>query len=924
MDQDPEQPPVDHDKDDPTHDAAAAPMWAVYVSEAEKYDRSLVESWKSDMEGMLIFAGLFSASLTAFLIESYKTLTPDSGDAMAIALTQISLQLAASANGTIYHVPPPTPFTPPATSLICNILWFISLGLSLTCALIATLLEQWARDFLHRANMRSAPVIRARVFSFLYYGLKRFRMHTVVEIIPLLLHASLLLFFMGLVAFLIPVNIVMTIVVGTILLTVTAVYSLLTLLPLLHLDCPYRTPLSSGFWRLRQKLRRTLDRWHQRERDDGDDSMVESVLRKAMQSSDERSTRDQNALSWTLKSLADDNELEPFIEAIPDVLWAPHRPSDEESWHGVHALDLDRRYVYDDLMRRLIDDPHVEFRRRLQSFGDTCSRGLLKPEIRTRRKIAFYKALWALSSLSTPGQSGSLISMEDQQDSDVRFYRCSAFSMQSWANLRAAQHLLDETSRYLMACRTEISAGRSPNFRVASTFLTSLHSEYRLLYPPPRPNESPLSLHQIEDIIEQIRVLPLTIYLNYLQRCGQSESKPYHFETTLSLVAPSVNITPSRSSIRTVTEILRSMVHTHSKLFRTAEEIHWLDEMFGTILSQIELLDSDDEKDGRGPVTSWPSVIDYLNIRKSAHAVSLVVSMLLPRGWKGVAKMFYHVHIVKHYRPLNDCLTALWTIFSCNISTGRENSTTLKEILQSVSTTKLPSITPSVMAMAKQSFLVALPSKSRHPPFADTFLLNPILRTTEEQTGEHPDEDTSPHDRWNQALQTITEFIECCCSIDLPYKAADTIRHIGNFCPEAIRPVRAVHQLRFATSVLKLCEMAVDFTAQDTVVQEIVNLEWFDDSGSVYGPGIAPLPSWLTDSAACNTLKAAFSIYIRKISAPGDDANLVQRVQRLITTLDSSSQEAEERSQESAHGSNAGEPDNGHQESSPNEIQDNQ
>jgi hypothetical protein len=30
-------------------------MWAVYVAEAEKYDRGLVESWKSDMEGMLIF-----------------------------------------------------------------------------------------------------------------------------------------------------------------------------------------------------------------------------------------------------------------------------------------------------------------------------------------------------------------------------------------------------------------------------------------------------------------------------------------------------------------------------------------------------------------------------------------------------------------------------------------------------------------------------------------------------------------------------------------------------------------------------------------------------------------------------------------------------------------------------------------------------
>ncbi|KAJ7128562.1 hypothetical protein C8R44DRAFT_557882, partial [Mycena epipterygia] len=65
-------------------------------AEAEKYDKGLVESWKSDMEGMLIFAGLFSASLTAFLIESYKTLNPDSGDTTVHLLSQISQQLAAS------------------------------------------------------------------------------------------------------------------------------------------------------------------------------------------------------------------------------------------------------------------------------------------------------------------------------------------------------------------------------------------------------------------------------------------------------------------------------------------------------------------------------------------------------------------------------------------------------------------------------------------------------------------------------------------------------------------------------------------------------------------------------------------------------------------------------------------------------------
>ncbi|KAJ7656007.1 hypothetical protein DFH06DRAFT_991996, partial [Mycena polygramma] len=223
--------------DDPANEAAAAKLWAVYVSESETYDRGLVESWKSDMEGMLIFvrsletqAGLFSASLTAFLIESYKTLIPDPGDTTTFFLSQISQQLAASANETAFQITSSAPFSPPTTSIVCNVLWFLSLGLSLTCALIATLLEQWARDFLHRADMRSPPLIRARIFAFLYYGIKRFEMHTVVEIIPLLLHASLFLFFVGLVAFLVPVNTAITVVVGVILLSVAAAYALLTLL----------------------------------------------------------------------------------------------------------------------------------------------------------------------------------------------------------------------------------------------------------------------------------------------------------------------------------------------------------------------------------------------------------------------------------------------------------------------------------------------------------------------------------------------------------------------------------------------------------------------------------------------------------------------------------------------------------------------
>ncbi|KAJ7608581.1 hypothetical protein DFH06DRAFT_925900, partial [Mycena polygramma] len=170
-------------------------------------------------------AGLFSASLTAFIVESYKILSPDQG-AMTIALlAQISRQLEPQSNGCwksssclfqqrilrggTHCI---IPFLTPTSSLACNILWFLSLGLSLSCALIATLVEQWSRDFIQRADMRPSPIIRARIFSYLYFGLRQFGMHAMVEFIPLLLHLSLLFCFAGLVAFLYPVNVVLMLV----------------------------------------------------------------------------------------------------------------------------------------------------------------------------------------------------------------------------------------------------------------------------------------------------------------------------------------------------------------------------------------------------------------------------------------------------------------------------------------------------------------------------------------------------------------------------------------------------------------------------------------------------------------------------------------------------------------------------------------
>ncbi|KAK6984095.1 hypothetical protein R3P38DRAFT_3456549 [Favolaschia claudopus] len=394
-------------------EAATAKMWAIYAREAEKYDKGLVESWKSDMQGMLIFAGLFSAVLTAFLIESYKTLNPDPEDLTVRLLTRISEQLVASANGNASNIPPPLELNdggPTRAAFACN-------ALCLSCALIATLLEQWAREFLHRTDIHSAPVIRARVFSFLYYGLRRFNMHAIVDIIPSFFISPLLLFFFGLVAFLVPVNTGITLIAAVMLFVVAATYSVLTVFPLRYLDSPYRTPLTGLFWRLYQyfKIQWLLHRTFSKPANYAGhpkfavETMVAAISRVAAETSVEGASRDRKALVWTMKSLADDTELEPFVDAIPDILWGPHA-----------------------------GERHI---------------GILTPTALKRRKIICYKAMWTTiqllyahnSSAIFPREYASRISVQwpTEKDLEVLQYASSVEAILWWRLFGNDKRLLD-------------------------------------------------------------------------------------------------------------------------------------------------------------------------------------------------------------------------------------------------------------------------------------------------------------------------------------------------------------------------------------------------------------------------------------------------------------------------------------------------
>ena len=229
----------------------------------------------------------------------------------------------------------PPPFSPPNYAVWVNVLWFLSLVISITCALLATLLQQWARRYLKVTQPRYSPHKRARIRAFFAEGVDKFLLPWAVEALPTMLHLSLFLFFTGLAVFLRNVNLTIFKLVLSWIGLCTALYGCITFIPIFCHDSPYHTPLSLPVWhfvkgipfltlRALQKFTllrcfsyatyyrfRCLADGYGRELVRGMQKMAED---SAFHSPPEIDTR---AFVWTFDCLDEDHELERFFAGLP-------------------------------------------------------------------------------------------------------------------------------------------------------------------------------------------------------------------------------------------------------------------------------------------------------------------------------------------------------------------------------------------------------------------------------------------------------------------------------------------------------------------------------------------------------------------------------------------------------------------------------
>ncbi|KAG8923747.1 hypothetical protein FRC02_010926 [Tulasnella sp. 418] len=264
QDNDPSASP-DPNKNGPSNLDQYADFWNVYNKVADKEDEELIKSFAGDLDTLLIFvssvslndtlqiltsamhlkpqqAGLFSATNTAFIVESYKDLKQDPSELTNNLLRNMMRTIHQSsfteADLLLDYAGPPT------RAIVVNLFFFASLCCSLFTAFGAVIGKQWLNHY-GRENQLSFPSARGIERQRKHMGLEKWKFQAVVETLPTLLQFSLFFFFIGLIDFMWPLNIAVGILI-LLLSVLTLLFYVVTLsIGILYPNSPFQTRLTN-------------------------------------------------------------------------------------------------------------------------------------------------------------------------------------------------------------------------------------------------------------------------------------------------------------------------------------------------------------------------------------------------------------------------------------------------------------------------------------------------------------------------------------------------------------------------------------------------------------------------------------------------------------------------------------------------------
>ncbi|KAH7092731.1 hypothetical protein BKA62DRAFT_834680 [Auriculariales sp. MPI-PUGE-AT-0066] len=328
----------------------SARVWRVYRDRVMELDENLIKGWNSTLDVLLIFAGLFSAVATAFIIEAAKQLQHDYSQYTAVGVFAI----LAALNNTV-QAPVTLPnfdrvlITP--RSRWINGLWFTSLALAMIDALLAILVKQWLVEYGSRVR-GTAPDPRRWAWRHYAFreGLSRWGVGVLISSLAVLLHVALFFFLFGLMAFLFDLDRQLCAIGVALTALAGSFYLAATLAPLWFGDCPSITPLlmqardlSHWLWdvakrlfalRITPNLSSRFPAYH-------GDSLI----------SGREGLRDAQILSWMIENLVTDADVSVAVDAIGSQDILAHR--EEFSQVSYDENPLSRVHVGHAIERRL-------------------------------------------------------------------------------------------------------------------------------------------------------------------------------------------------------------------------------------------------------------------------------------------------------------------------------------------------------------------------------------------------------------------------------------------------------------------------------------------------------------------------------------------------------------------------------------------
>ncbi|KAG8881742.1 hypothetical protein FRB98_004136 [Tulasnella sp. 332] len=216
-------------------------FWSEYDKLAGDFDNEMIEALNSNLDSLLIFAGLFSSVNSSALFYSINGLSAGTTDQTNALLQTLIIQSVQVAKGnTTLPNTGPSLFVPPGPAIWTNTFFAASLVTSLLAAFGAVLAKQWLLHYKQTGQIGEVE-IQCRKRQQKYAGARRYNLRTVVEILPTLLQFSLLAFFIGLINCFWSLQRLIAAVITVLTGLGFLAYTISIIIAVRNLDCPFQT-----------------------------------------------------------------------------------------------------------------------------------------------------------------------------------------------------------------------------------------------------------------------------------------------------------------------------------------------------------------------------------------------------------------------------------------------------------------------------------------------------------------------------------------------------------------------------------------------------------------------------------------------------------------------------------------------------------